>query len=225
MDLLLKQVLSTKEVQRQSSRRSGIRIYQYIQTGRNFSSYRALPHENIFLAPFNKNNNTQILFRHLVKMGYQNAKSEYRLHNLIIKKTAIKAYFKRTLFQSIFGGFTLSTEGIEIRKSLKIEMNHLENQLPDLIQKDPQKAIEILRKIKGNIFLLSNFEFDLFKLIDKELIAEMNKKYNTDYEIGFFNYSWDNYDDHSNHFDNSCSGDSSDSTSGCSGCSGCGGGD
>lgn len=231
MDLLLKQVVRTFDVQRQTSRSDNVRTYKYVEAGKNFNTYKPLPHENAFLAPFQKSNSVQILFRHIVKMSYQNSKSEGEYRNIILSSPNLLTSFSKNVLQSLFGGFSVTSDGLELRKKLQGEIEALEKTLPDYISSNQQKALDILKEIKGNIFLLSNIQFDLLNQIDRELISEMNR-YNGD-DGGGCSGSWGGFEDYSDTFDSSCSGHSgcgggsgcSSCGSGCSsGCSGCGSG-
>ena len=225
MDLILKQVLRTFEDQIQANNRDKIRVLKYVAIGNNFYTYQPLAHENIFLAPFLENDSVRILFRHMVKIGYQNASSESKIHNTLLESPRLNEYFSRNFFQKIFGGFSLTSMGLELRHTLESEITQLEDQLPELISSNHQKALEILKAIKGNIFLLSNIEFDLLNIIDKELLAELNKTKNINSDLGCSGYAWISFDSYSENFDSSCSGDSGCSGGGCSGCGGggCGG--
>lgn len=229
MDLLLKQVIRTIEVHRQPSSRDTVRIYNYVEAGKNFFTYQPLPHDDIFLAPFQKGDDVQILFRHLVKIGYQNAKSESKLHNILRQSPNIDRCFSQNIIQSLFKEFTITKVGQELRNTVEAEIAQLEEELPLLILNDHQKALDILKVIKGNIFLLANIEFDLLKQIDKELLAEMNRRDDNN-SGGCAGCTWNIFDNYSDSFDSSCSGDSGCSSgcsgcggSGCSGCGGCGG--
>ncbi|MBC7749960.1 MAG: hypothetical protein H7Z76_15540 [Methylotenera sp.] len=227
MDLLLKQVVRTIEVQKQSRRSDIIRVYKYVIIGQNFSNYQPLPHENVFLAPFFKSKNVQILFRHIVKMGYQNSNSESSFQRILSKSPNLQFCFKRNIYNAIFGGFNVEVKGIELRNIVQGEIAQLEKELPQYIANEPEKALHILKVIKGNIFILSNIEFDLLKQIDKELLNEMNKEKTGEISSGCSGCTLDSFDNYSHSFDSSCSCDSGCSSSGCSGCggSGCGGGD
>ena len=152
MDLLLKEVVRTFEVQRQENSRDADRIYKYVEISRNFWTYQPLPHENLFLAPFQKSDSVQILFRHIVKIGYQTAKSESKLHNILTQSSNIDRCFSRNIIQSLFGGFSITKDGQELRNKVEAEISQLEKQLPPLILNDHQKALDILKVIKGNIF-------------------------------------------------------------------------
>lgn len=227
MDLLLKQVIRTNDVQRQPSIKDPIRVYKYVETGKNFKTYQPLLHENAFLAPFQKNDDVQILFRHMIKMGYQNAISNNHYHNIIIQNPNMDKCFSQNIFQSIFGGFKLTNGGLELRNKVQTEIDQLETHISSSFENHHQIALKLLKAIKGNIFLLSNIDFDLLNQIDQELLAEMNRKNNNNYDLGCSGCTWNSFDDYSESFDSSCSGDSGCSNSGCGGgdggCSGCGG--
>lgn len=225
MDLLLKQVLKTIDIQRNTRSNSRIRNYQYVCVGKNFNSHRPLPHETIFLAPFQRNKNVEILFRHVVKLGYENAKSEAKLHAKLSKSPNIASCYKSNFLQSLVGGFSITTEGIELRTELNGEISLLERQLPIVIAEDQEKAQEILKTIHGNVFLIATIDLNALTQIDATLFNVLHKedKPNNYYDSGCSGHSWQSFDHYSENFDSSCSGDSGCSSSGCSGCGGCGG--
>lgn len=221
MDLLLKQVLKIEEVFKHTGGTNEQRLYEYVETGKNFRFYNPLPHENVFLEIFQKNEDYRFLFRHVVKVGYENAKSYNYFHKLIRKSHNISDCFKENFIFDLIG-FSFKTSKHELlRRELQKEINQLEIQLPKIIQNDREKALEILKEIKGNIFLLSTIEFDLLKQIDQTISTEMNRQ--SDNSFGCSGCSWSYFESYSESFDSSCSGDGGSSDGGCSGCSGCGG--
>lgn len=221
MDLLLKQVLKIEEVYKHTGGTNEQRLYEYVETGKNFRFYNPLPHENVFLKIFQKNEDYRYLFRHVVKVGYENAKSYNYFHKLIRKSHNISDCFKENFIFDLIG-FSFKTSKHELlRRELQKEINQLEIQLPKIIQNDKEKALEILKEIKGNIFLLSTIEFDLLKQIDQTISTEMNRQ--SDNSFGCSGCSWSYFESYSESFDSSCSGDGGSSDGGCSGCSGCGG--
>lgn len=228
MDLLLKQVVRTFDVERQSHERDPVRVYKYVGPGKNYSTYQSLPHESVFLIPFQRSFDTQILFRHVVKIGYQNSVSQDAYHRTLMTCPNVELYFSRSLVQKVFGGFSINKSGLVLRKELQAEMADLEEKLPDLIKNDPPKALDILKEIKGNIFLLLNIQFDLLRQIDRELMAEMETAERDSSGGGSYSGCW-TFTDYSNTFDTSCSNDNGSGCSGCgsgcssSGCGGCGG--
>lgn len=221
MDLLLKQVLKIEEVYKHTGGTNEQRLYEYVETGKNFRFYNPLPHENVFLEIFQKNEDYRFLFRHVVKVGYENAKSYNYFHKLTRKSHNISDCFKENFISDLIG-FSFKTSKHELlRRELQKEINQLEIQLPKITQNDREKALEILKEIKGNIFLLSTIEFDLLKQIDQTISTEMNRQ--SDNSFGCSGCSWSYFESYSESFDSSCSGDGGSSDGGCSGCSGCGG--
>ena len=217
MDLLLKQVIEITTITKQSSSsRDKVRYYKYVVRGKNFLKYRPIEHEIVYLSPYQKSSSIKVLFQHLIRMGFQNAKSEAKYFSAIRQSPNINYYFTKNIFQAIFGGFSITKEGIELRNKIKIEIAQLEKELPPIITSDKEKALQILNTIGGNIFLLKNIDFSLLKQIDSEILAEMNRKYKDDDGGGgcYGCSSWDS----------GCTGCSSSGCNGCSGCSGCGGG-
>lgn len=218
MDLLLKQVIEIKRVSKKSHIRDKVRYYKYVVRGKNFLNYSPLTHELAFLSPYQKSSSIKILFQHIIRMGFENAKSESKYISAVRQSKNIQHYFTKSIIQSLFGGFSITEDGIELRNKIKIEIAQLENDLPALIHNDKQKALEVLNTIGGNIFLLKNIDFKLLQQIDSEILAEMNKKYKDD-EGGSGCYGCSSWDSGCL----GCSNSGCDS-SGCSGCSGCGGG-
>lgn len=228
MDLLLKQVLRTLEVEKQAHKNDQVRYFKYVEAGKNFNVYQALPHEQIFLWVFEKHRYGQILFRHIVKIAYQKSRFKIDFLKQLMNSPQIAGCFKQNIFQQMFGGFKLTDDGMALRVQIRAEIDELEKTLPVYIANDRQKALKMLKTIKGNIFLLHQIDFDVFEQIDKELLAEMNQEHDKNTNGGDSGCTWHSFDAYSDTFDSSCSGSgcSGDGGSGCggAGCSGCGGG-
>lgn len=212
MDLLLKKVIEITTVSKQSSSRDKVRYYKYVVRGKNFLKYRPLEHEIVYLSPYQKSSSIKILFQHLIRMGFQNAKSESKYVSAVRQSRNVNYYFTKNILQTVFGGFSISQDGTELRNKIKTEIAQLEKDLPSIIHSDKEKALQILNTIGGNIFLLKNIDFSLLKQIDSEILAEMNRGYKDD-DGGTGCYGCSSWD------------------SGCTGCggsgcssSGCGGG-
>ncbi|MBA4053388.1 MAG: hypothetical protein C0490_01625 [Marivirga sp.] len=223
MDLLLKQVLNMEEIQRQPSPRDPVRYYKYISAGVNFRSYKGKPHEMVFLEPFKKNPDLNILFRNLVKIGYQNSKSEKKYYNDLINNDVLQKAFSTSWSEKLFGGFTYTKEGNELKHEVENEIAGLQKKLRDPTE-DKNRTIEILKMIGGNIFLIQGVSFALSTEIDNEILQEINR---TNAMEGFSTGCWSSFDSYSDTFESSCSSDAGSSCSadggGCSGCGGCGG--
>jgi len=230
MDLLIKKALKTTKANYRPSKYDRVQVITYVVPGRNFLEYKPLLHENFFLNPFWKNITLQIIFRQLVKIGYQNSQSKKHCQELIYRSSTIENCFSKNIIQKIVGGFSLTAEGYHLRGVLQNELDELGKIFPTLVASDKKKALEVLETVKGNIFLLKNMDSEFLKEIDKELSEQVKKNYSesgADSGSGCWGCgSWDSFDHHSHSFDSGCSGgDSGCSSSGCSGCSGCGGGD
>jgi hypothetical protein len=227
IDLLFKQVLKTFEVKRQPHIRQAIRIYKYVGIGQNFKNYKAKNHEKYFLSTFEKDNTIEILFRNLVKIGYQSSRTVLDFKNELIKSPALKKCFKQNIFQKFYYGYSFTEYGIELKRKIENEIAKINTKIPDLKNIENQKAIELIKVIGGNIFLLGNIDYDLLDQIDKDLATEINKNNYVDGGSGCSGCSW-SFDDYSSSFDSGCSSGCSGCGSGCSGCgsgcSGCGGG-
>jgi hypothetical protein len=229
MDLFLKQILMIEDVERQPSKRDPVRVYKYVSIGRNFTSYKHLPHEVVFLSAYQKNSGIRILFRNCVKMGYENAFSESAFCKTIVSSQQLKDSFTRSFMQKLFsGGFSYTNRGVQLKTLVETQIQELEKTLPAQINTDKQKALAILKQIGGNVFLLKGLEFALLKEIDEQLLKELNR---TGTNGGCGTGCWTTFDTYDHDFDSSCSSDTVGSacsgdggcSSGCSGCGGCGG--
>jgi hypothetical protein len=225
IDLLLKRVLKTFEVEKQPHIREEVRIYKYVGIGQNYNNYNSLNHERLFLSIFDTDNTIEMLFRNLVKIAYQKSKTLKDLKNDLIKTPTLKKCFSQNIFQRIFYGYSFTEYGTELKRKVKKEIQDLGNQLSDVSTIENQKAIELIKIIGANIFLLVNIDYELLNQIDQDLGIEINRSNSSDGGSGCSGCSFDNY---SSSFDSGCSSDSgcsgdSGCGSGCSGCGGCGG--
>lgn len=238
IDLLLKQVLEVKEVSKRPHPRDDIRTYTYVFSGKNFNNYTPKNHELIFIEVFQKSPSLQILFKNYVEMVYGLAKGKSSYKKLIRRNQQINKYFKQTFFVDIFRLTRLNDRGVTIQKELTKYFDTLETNIDNLLNNNKEEGLELLLKIRGNIFLLKNLDFQLLKKIDKEFIKRRKKS-----NVG----SQDSYDDWWFYTDfddldysfNSCGKDFEDTIdtyesendssgwsscdSGCTSCGGCGG--
>lgn len=224
MDLLLKQVLAIREVQRQASSRDPIRIHKYVVTGSSFGTYQVKPHELAFLSIFQTNPESSVLFKNLVKIAYQNAKNQKHYYTRLTASPNLKDALRKSLFQRITGNFSYTEKGLIIKKEIENEFSELEKIVSEQPSSDSGKAVELLKSIGGNIFLSNVLEFEISKDFERELFEQMTKR---DSAAGCGAGCWTAFGHYSESFDGSCSSDSgtgcSGGDSGCSGCSGCGG--
>lgn len=232
LDLLLKQVLVTEEVQRQPSSKDPVMVYKYLRAGKNFAAYKSKAHEDVFLSVFKKNPATSVLFRNMVKIGFEKSSSTRRYLYRVITSEDAKDNFKFHFFAAMVGGVRYSDKGKEVRVELQKEVKELESTLPKWMTTDKKRALEMLTQIGGNVFLLKGLDFEMARLIQDELLKEMTQQQPT---TAWGGGCWSTFDTFDSSFNSSCSSDSGgwdwggdSGCSGCSGdsgCSGCGGGD
>lgn len=242
MDLLLKQVIAIKEINRKAhSRDKYIRTYTYVVSGKNFSKYEPKNHEIIYQSPFLKSQSIEILFKHYIKMIYDASNGSWKYQKLTKSNKNISPLFKQTVFLDLFRLNRLTDKGIKIKESITNYLNDLDANIGDLLHNNKSKALELLLSIRGNIFLLKNLDFQLLKTIDKEILnqkkilKEDGIHYSDDvsdiwYYIDFlqtdstFDSNFDSLYEALNTFDSEFEVSSCSSwDSGCSSCGGCGG--
>lgn len=224
MDLLLKRVLMIEDVERQVSMRDPIRTYKYVCAGENFRRHTILPHELTFLLPYRRNPDTRMLFRNCVEIGYENAGSKRALHKTIRSSPALQHTFSASFLQRVFGEYEHTVSGLAFKHQVESEIRQLERELPGLIANDREKALEKLKVIGGNVFLLQGLSFAVLKVIDETFAEEFVPQ-----SVSSCSGSWTTFNTYSDDFDSACGSDSggcsSGDSSGCgSGDSGCGGG-
>lgn len=221
IDLILKKVLKIFEVERQPHIKQPIRIYKYLAIGENFNNYQSKNHERIFLTAFAKDNTIEILFANLVKIGYQNSRTLNDFKNDILKYPTLKKCFKQNIFQKLYYGYSFTEFGLEFGIKINKEIDFLNAEISDLNNIENQKAIDLIKIISGNIFLLSNINYDLLNEIDNDLAYQFNK---TKKDGSSCSGCGNIFNDYSSSFDSGCSSGCSSSgcSSGCGGCGGCG---
>ena len=233
LDLLLKQVLSIVEVTRQPSTHDPARVYKYVTAGKRFKTYESKPHEVVFTSIFQSFPEYQVLFRNLVKMAYQNAKSQRKYALRLSKGPNLNEAFNTSWISAISGRLNYTTQGIILRDEVTSELADVEALIPHNTQNKPH-AIETFKAIGGNIFLIKGLDFNLVRELDQEVVIEDKQRSGPladpvwmdvillDTMSGHTSSDWDDHSDSNDHGDSSDSGGiDSDGGSGDSGCSGC----
>jgi len=224
LHLLLKRVLKTTTETKQPHPNDPLQTYNYIAIGENFNSYKAVRHEEVFLSYFNKDKTAQVLFKNLVKIAYQKSVVGSYYQALTIRNERMKPLYTENFLQKIFGGFTITTAGIDAQKVVNDEIKAQETQLNKA--KSDEERLRILAPLFGCAFLFYNIAPELTQQIDTMLLQQAVMFDNT----GTTGCStWGSFDHYSSDFDSGCGSDGGSGDgggdSGCSGCSGCGGGD
>ncbi len=221
LDLLLKKVIKTFEVETQQHPSQDVRVYKYIGIGKKYKTYIWRNHEHFFLSSFQSDNNTQILFRNFVKIGYENSRNKLHFIIELLKSPLLSKCYKRNYFQVIFGGYSMTSFGFELKKDLEKEIYDLNLEFKEIETIDNHKAMNYIKQIGGNIFLIENINYDFLTKVDVDLATEINKSNNSENANGCSGCGFGNF---SISFDCGCSSSGCGGESGCSsGCGGCGG--
>lgn len=240
MDLVLKQVLVVKESVNTYKSGRGYREVRskYVIKGKNFDNYKYTSYENIYLSVFHKSPELKAVLTKLIKVAYEAVSSEKEYRKSIINTSPIKNQFKSNFFQQLIGSFSLTPEGQASKQEVQNRLQEIDSQIADLLKFQPQKALELLVEIGGNIFLLKNLDFELLRKIDATLLQSLNvdnhyDSYSNDsgwwYYLDFSDDTWldstfDSWDSTFDSFESSYdAAGCSSHDSGCSSCSGCGG--
>ncbi|MBL6446020.1 hypothetical protein JMN32_06850 [Fulvivirga sp. 29W222] len=224
-DLLLKKVLHYEERILQSNEKSPERMVSYISTGENFLNYDALKHEVPFLKAFFKNPEIDIMFRHIVKMGYDEAGSKNNyIFTHLLSNPLMKEKVKGGVINRLFNRVRLTDLGIRAKSQINDAFEKLEIELPTLLEKSPEKALELLKKINGNVFLIEGIDFEQLIKVDSEITDEINRQNQSSSYLNPLMYFTSESFPFDSDFDSAdgC-GSGCSSCSGCSGCGGCGG--
>ena len=236
-DLLLKKALKSEFRSVANSEEQD----HIIVRGENFQTYKTLPYEVPFLAPFQYDVDFEILFKDLLKVTYQRIGGQRRfVFDLMRNNQDIRKSIKNGFFKRLFNTISLTDEGQKKQSNIRAALQKLEDTYPQLIEENPEAAKEILRKIGGNIYLLKSFDFELLRKLDQgihesereEREAAMAYDVTPDFAIWTFlmfdtfsddfDSTFDSFDEGGSSWGGDFGGDSG-GDSGCSGCSGCGG--
>ncbi len=170
MDLLMKEELMVSGYESNELLGKARLGFARIVRGKKFKLNEPKLHEMIFLFPFYKKPESKIVFKHLLQMAMNTAKSESNYKNkLLLDAIDMKPVFKKSLLNKIFGGMILSESGKKCQKDIITYFSFLDKELPAMMKNEKEKAQEILLKIKGNVLLLNSIKFDFIQTIGKEI--------------------------------------------------------
>jgi hypothetical protein len=225
MDLIRKDILQKIIVEKQKHPKDAVKTYEYIVLNPSQHKYRPLPHEVVFLSPFKKNPEAQILFKNMIKLGYQNSPSGPQLLKKVISSPGLEGVFVQHGFWSrILGKYTLTSKGTELRRKISGDLQELEIKAKSDLSLGVKSIPNDWWSYGGNIFLLTSISIPLFMELDNTVMKELLRQEQNASDGAFFysGCSWGTIDQQFNDSGSGCGGDGS----GCSGCGGgCGGGD
>ena len=183
-DLLLKQVLVIKKILKKSHPRDPhLREYTVVETGKNYSTYKPNSFEKHFTEKIDEDSYFQL--RSYLRIIFKEIPSEYKYKKEIIHDLKIDDLFKNNLVLNTFSWLKTSQKGNELKTDITEYLNKIDESIGDLIDKEPNKALELILFLQGNIFLLKNLNFELLeKLKLTSNVSSSNNEYYDDYWFG-----------------------------------------
>lgn len=193
LDLLVNRVLEISFEELQPHPNDPIARFYCIGRGPNFDTYKALPHDEVFLQLIRDTRKEKVLLRRLVRAALERAKSQKNfIKNYVLKSPMVASKFKDNWFYRLFRIHKLNPKGLGMQHHMKTELRQLEIELPDLIRENPSKTLETLLTIKGNLFLLRNASATIIPQIKPQFFKEIHRvSPNEAINYGEKDYYWD----------------------------------
>ncbi|WP_299892297.1 hypothetical protein [uncultured Lacinutrix sp.] len=213
-DLILKKVLVLKkEFKKLHPKDHYSREYLIIETGRNFKKYNHDKFELLFVGRIEENSYFHLIS--YIREIHRDIKSEYSFKKEIIQDSNISNLFKITGLSSLFKIINLNSKGNNLKNTIKPFLDNLNKNITHLFEKEPEKILDLILFLKGNIFLLTNLKFDLWDKISELYKIKMASDddfydnwfltdlcFDTDFSISeLFNVDGNFFDSYSNNYD------------------------
>jgi len=182
-DLILKQVLIIKKTLKKSHPRDPhLREYIIIETGKNFAKYTPNMFEEYFTERIDKDSYFQL--KSYLRAIFKEIPSEYKYKKEIIRDLKINDFFKGDLISIIFSWLKTNSRGNKLKKDITEYLNEVDRNIGNLIENEPEKALELTLFLQGNIFLLKNLKFELLEKL--KLIATVRSNNEDEYYDDWF---------------------------------------
>ena len=110
--------------------------------------------------------------------------SEYKHKKDIVHDLNINDLFKSDLVSSIFSLLKTNPKGNVLKKDISVYLNEVDENIGYLIENEPNKALELILFLQGNIFLLKNLKLELLEKL--KLISTVRWHNNDEYYDDWF---------------------------------------
>ena len=177
-DLTLKKVLVIKKKLKKSHARDPhLREYIIVERGKNFEKYNPNKFEEHFTNRIGKDSYFQlkVYLRVIFKEIPSVSKHKYE----IIRNLKIQDLFKRDFFSVVFSMFKTNSKGNKLKADIIEYLEQVDRNIPNLIENEPDKALELILFLQGNIFLLKNLKFELLEKL--KLVSTVRKTNDDEY--------------------------------------------
>ena len=172
-DLLLNQVLVLKKKYLQADKKAPVRELIIVETGKNFSSYQC-NHDFEKLFTYRIDHDSYYFIIPFLKEVYQDIPTEGSYRRMMRNSFSSLSLYKRGFWISLFNRTVHNKKGYNTRNLIKTKLEEIDNTILELIEKEPDKAIQVIEQLKGNIFLLENFNAEFFKSLKSKFTTESN---------------------------------------------------
>ena len=182
MDLALKKVLLIKNKNiRLHPNDPHKRTRTVVETAKNFNTYYKSEFEECFLTIIDEESYFELRF--YLHRVYHDTPRDSAVKRAIIKEHKIKNLFSGSFFYSVFNIFRLNASGKKVQRELTNYLAAIDENIVEIIEKSPEKALKIVSFLKGNIFLLKNLTFELLEKINALIIQNKNISRDTYFEM------------------------------------------
>lgn len=182
-DLTLKQVLIVKKsLKRSHPRDPHLREYVIVETGKNYLKYKPNNFEKYFTERIDEDSYFQL--KAYLRAIFKEIPSEYKHKKDIVRDLNINDLFKSDLVSSIFSLLKTNPKGNVLKKDISVYLNEVDENISYLIENKPDKALELILFLQGNIFLLKNLKLELLEKL--KLISTVRWHNNDEYYDDWF---------------------------------------
>ena len=239
IDLLMRGVLAINVIEAQPHKREKARRYKYIVRGPSWHAHEYTAHEEVFLAPYRRDDQVRHQLKNLVAVALERAGGRTKFCRIIRQTPELAPLYRPFLSQYTITGL-LNSSGRVAREVLVAEIAKVEEEVLLALNVDRPNAVRMINELRGNIVLLKQVSSDMLKELDEELKSHRLDPTRGDadgsgggcggWHHGSLSEGFDSAAEAAGCGGSGCgsdggSGCGSDGGSGCggSGCSGCGG--
>ncbi|AUC13966.1 hypothetical protein BTO06_01815 [Tenacibaculum sp. SZ-18] len=173
-NLLFNKVLVLKKRYLRSSRKSPLRECLVVETGDRFFDYNINGYESIFVSQIDDESYYNLI--PYLKSVYRSAFSKNNYLKIVLKEKTLSDFFELNLLRNFFNYQTLNYRGKELKTEVTEYLEELNSSLPYLLDNHPKKAANIVKKIKGNIFLLTDVDSEFYKRFKDNYLEGLEKE-------------------------------------------------
>lgn len=248
MNLVFHQVLELNEVINKEERRDKYGKLElkeikteYVVKGKNFETYKAKEHEQLFIDIFLKSNKQRISIKNYLKAVAENSGSSYSYISLVVSSLKKQNLLKQNSLQWFLRRYSYTELGDSEKEYLSNYLEEIDHSIESDLKDNPEESLQKLDSLQGSVFLLKNIDFNELKSASKEFnntdiknsifqsehlqnAQQLENWSNLIIGATFMDFLFDAIDDHWDSTFSSCNGSSCNSCSSCgSSCGSCGG--